>query len=58
MLDDGRLILFLFGLPCALLLQLRAKPVGQRWFRPLYSRAPDRLDSRFLFSNFARTELP
>ena len=26
MLDDGRLILFLFGLPCALLLQLRAKP--------------------------------
>ena len=28
MLDDGRLILFLFVLPCALVFQLRAKP---RW---------------------------
>ena len=28
MLDDGRLILFLFALPCALVFQLRAKP---RW---------------------------
>jgi hypothetical protein len=28
MLNDGRLIIFLFALPCALVFQLRAKP---RW---------------------------
>jgi hypothetical protein len=34
MLDDGRLILFLFALPCALVFQLRAKPRWQAFLVP------------------------
>jgi hypothetical protein len=34
MLDDGRLILFLFALPCALVFQLRAKPRWQPFLVP------------------------